>query len=234
LLDSFHPLCRLGACARSCGWVPFVSASLRLPFLARFASCWTRSTRRANSHAFARSGGLRKHVAGAPGGNRTPDLDVRTVLLYPLSYEGARSRVYCQDAARSGPAGALLLSKLTRFSQQASRAARQSGDRGKRELDRQADPGARCRDQDAQPPDRRAGFRRRRGRRSPWSCQRLHDPRHGRHLLGGDREHRDVLRHDLHQHQLNGPSGLPHTGELVLGLGRRRLRRILIRAVHAR
>src|ERR1700674_1920667 len=24
----------------------------------------------------------------APGGNRTPDLDVRTVLLYPLSYEG--------------------------------------------------------------------------------------------------------------------------------------------------
>src|SRR6266702_4236993 len=25
---------------------------------------------------------------GAPGGNRTPDLDVRTVLLYPLSYEG--------------------------------------------------------------------------------------------------------------------------------------------------
>src|SRR6266446_7784293 len=25
----------------------------------------------------------------APGGNRTPDLDVRTVLLYPLSYGGA-------------------------------------------------------------------------------------------------------------------------------------------------
>src|SRR4029077_2447371 len=25
---------------------------------------------------------------GAPGGNRTPDLDVRTVLLYPLSYGG--------------------------------------------------------------------------------------------------------------------------------------------------
>ena len=24
----------------------------------------------------------------APGGNRTPDLDVRTVLLYPLSYGG--------------------------------------------------------------------------------------------------------------------------------------------------
>jgi hypothetical protein len=28
------------------------------------------------------------HFAGAPGGNRTPDLDVRTVLLYPLSYGG--------------------------------------------------------------------------------------------------------------------------------------------------
>jgi hypothetical protein len=27
-------------------------------------------------------------VIGAPGGNRTPDLDVRTVLLYPLSYGG--------------------------------------------------------------------------------------------------------------------------------------------------
>ena len=27
-------------------------------------------------------------MIGAPGGNRTPDLDVRTVLLYPLSYEG--------------------------------------------------------------------------------------------------------------------------------------------------
>lgn len=26
---------------------------------------------------------------GARGGNRTPDLDVRTVLLYPLSYAGS-------------------------------------------------------------------------------------------------------------------------------------------------
>src|SRR5450759_2221461 len=33
---------------------------------------------------------IRKLVqqTGAPGGNRTPDLDVRTVLLYPLSYGG--------------------------------------------------------------------------------------------------------------------------------------------------
>src|SRR6266568_1554105 len=29
---------------------------------------------------------------GAPGGNRTPDLDVRTVLLYPLSYGGVAAR----------------------------------------------------------------------------------------------------------------------------------------------
>src|SRR2546425_11942294 len=33
-----------------------------------------------------------KSYKSAPGGNRTPDLDVRTVLLYPLSYGGvARS-----------------------------------------------------------------------------------------------------------------------------------------------
>jgi hypothetical protein len=31
---------------------------------------------------------------GAPGGNRTPDLDVRTVLLYPLSYGGGTWEVY--------------------------------------------------------------------------------------------------------------------------------------------
>lgn len=30
----------------------------------------------------------------APGGNRTPDLDVRTVLLYPLSYGGGTLEVY--------------------------------------------------------------------------------------------------------------------------------------------
>ncbi|MEA2655498.1 MAG: hypothetical protein QOI23_863, partial [Chloroflexota bacterium] len=64
---------------------------------------------------------------GAPGGNRTPDLDVRTVLLYPLSYEGARSRVYCQDGWQPGFAGALLLSKLPRFSQEAFRATRHIG-----------------------------------------------------------------------------------------------------------
>jgi hypothetical protein len=28
-------------------------------------------------------------TTGARGGNRTPDLDVRTVLLYPLSYAGS-------------------------------------------------------------------------------------------------------------------------------------------------
>ena len=39
--------------------------------------------------------------SGAPGGNRTPDLDVRTVLLYPLSYEGdSRSLVIDAPCAR--------------------------------------------------------------------------------------------------------------------------------------
>ena len=34
------------------------------------------------------SRGRSENPFGAPGGNRTPDLDVRTVLLYSLSYEG--------------------------------------------------------------------------------------------------------------------------------------------------
>src|SRR5207248_3553373 len=40
---------------------------------------------------------------GAPGGNRTPDLDVRTVLLYPLSYggESTRLRILIQSALRA-------------------------------------------------------------------------------------------------------------------------------------
>ena len=38
----------------------------------------------------------------APGGNRTPDLDVRTVLLYPLSYEGvARPGEFTQETTLS-------------------------------------------------------------------------------------------------------------------------------------
>src|SRR6267143_4791050 len=42
------------------------------------------------------------HWSGAPGGNRTPDLDVRTVLLYPLSYEGdSRSLVRTVDTGAS-------------------------------------------------------------------------------------------------------------------------------------
>ena len=35
-----------------------------------------------------------KFGVSAPGGNRTPDLDVRTVLLYPLSYGGGTLEVY--------------------------------------------------------------------------------------------------------------------------------------------
>src|SRR5258705_7570374 len=67
---------------------------------------------------------------GAHGGNRTPDLDVRTVLLYPLSYVGGDS-----ESVLAGPpvlrrGGALPLSKLTRFSQEAFRGLRQREDHG--------------------------------------------------------------------------------------------------------
>src|SRR5712691_605070 len=45
-------------------------------------------------------------LGGAPGGNRTPDLDVRTVLLYPLSYGGVQ--------VESLPTGRIaILSELT-------------------------------------------------------------------------------------------------------------------------
>ena len=44
----------------------------------------------------------RRFLIGAPGGNRTPDLDVRTVLLYPLSYGGGTlGSLKC--AARGAP-----------------------------------------------------------------------------------------------------------------------------------
>jgi hypothetical protein len=65
-------------------------------------------------------------LSGAPGGNRTPDLDVRTVLLYPLSYEGVDPE-FTVRGRRILPAGTLLLSKLPRFSQEAFRAARHVG-----------------------------------------------------------------------------------------------------------
>jgi hypothetical protein len=42
-------------------------------------------------------------MTSAPGGNRTPDLDVRTVLLYPLSYEGVDSQSVLAMAPYSIP-----------------------------------------------------------------------------------------------------------------------------------
>ena len=47
---------------------------------------------------------LKMHF-GAPGGNRTPDLDVRTVLLYPLSYEGVDPEFTVRTLPARGRAG---------------------------------------------------------------------------------------------------------------------------------
>ena len=68
---------------------------------------------------WARSDAVKK-CCGAPGGNRTPDLDVRTVLLYPLSYEGVNPeftvrRLRDQDPPeRSDLAAAAALSAIGR------------------------------------------------------------------------------------------------------------------------
>lgn len=50
--------------------------------------------------------------AGAPGGNRTPDLDVRTVLLYPLSYGGLGEVSKNSDSCALRAPGALSYAGL--------------------------------------------------------------------------------------------------------------------------
>ena len=138
------------------------------------------------------------------------------------------------ESATTRPlAKTLLLSKLTRFSQQGSSSARQPGDHGKGYHERDKNPRSRRREPDVEPTHGQRGFRRDCRRRSLGGGQRLYHP--GRRLLlagshrqraGSNCQHRDVLWLNIRV-SIVWPSVIVRLGELLVGLRRRGLRRIL-------
>ena len=124
----------------------------------------------------------------------------------------------------------LLLSKLTRSSQQGSSGARQPWDHGKQQHERDQNPRSRHSEPHAEPRHRQRGFRRDRQCRTLGSGQRIHHPGRRIVLAGSHRQHSDVLWLDILDHDIIWTSVIVWLGELIDRLRRRSLRRILAAA----